>query len=117
MSTRKTILVHGGLTAVALAIIGTFFAQIAGMWVASQNPARLDAAAPTAAEVSPGEVSAALAWRLPLTMAVIGFALVAAAEGLRAVWKKPFVPATPTTTTEVEMQLMLRELEAQQPVA
>ncbi|QEL13166.1 hypothetical protein [Limnoglobus roseus] len=117
MSTRKTILVNGGLAAVALAVIGSFFAQIAGMWVASQTPARIvDGNVVPTTDTSPADVTAVLAWRLPLTMAAIGFAIVAVAEGLRSLWKKPPAPAvTPTPTPEVEMQRMLRELEAAPP--
>ncbi len=102
MSTGKTILVHGGLAAGLLAAVGYFLAQIAGMWVASQTA--------RGAEAGTDALVSTLAWRLPFTMAAIGFALVAAGEGLRSLWKMPPPQAEPATP-EAEMQRLLGEQE------
>lgn len=102
MSTGKTILVHGGLAAGLLAVVGYFFATIAGMWVASQSA--------RGAEAGTDELVSTLAWRLPFTMAAFGFALVAAGEGLRSLWRTPPPKAEPATA-EAEMQRLLGEQE------
>lgn len=109
MSTGKTILVHGGLAAGILAVVGYFFAQIAGMWVESQAAPRFGGeVAATAPDT--GELTSTLAWRLPFTMAAFGFALVAAGEGLRSLWKTPPAKAEPATP-EAEMLRLLGEQE------
>lgn len=120
MSTRKTILVHGGMVAAVLAVIGYVLAQAAGMWIGSQSaPRTFDAGAAPATVTGGSELATALEWRLPITMAVFGFALVAFGEGVKALWKRPPV-APPSNPHEIEMQRMLRELEEkpaeQQPV-
>lgn len=103
MSTGKTILVHGGLAAGVLAVVGTFLAQLAGMWVASQSSAR--------GPVDTGALVNEIAWRLPFSMAAIGFAFVAIGEGLRSLWKSPIPPKTEPTSTEAELQRLLGEQE------
>jgi hypothetical protein len=103
MSTGKTILVHGGLAAGALAVVGYFFSQVAGMWVASQTDNGRGPA-------DTGALVDTLAWRLPFTMAAIGFALVALGEGLKSLWKSPPKREEPTLA-EAEMQRLLGEQE------
>ena len=105
MSTRKTILVHGTLTAAALAVVGYLFAQMAGMWVASQSPSRGDLPS-----TSVDELKATLAWRVPFAMAAMGFVLVAMGEGVKSLWRKPKAVPEPAPA-ESEMQRMLREIE------
>ncbi len=104
MSTRKTILVHGGLAAGVLAVVGYLFAQIAGMWVASQADAGRGAA-------DTGALVDLLAWRLPFSMAAIGFALVALGEGLKSLWKAPPKREPEPAMTEAEMLRLLGEQE------
>lgn len=112
MSTRKTILVHGGMAAGVLAVVGYALAQGAGMWLATQAaPRTFDAGNATAAVTGADELAAVLQWRLPITMAVFGFALVALGEGVKALWKKPAAPPQPNPH-EAEMQRLLRELDA-----
>jgi chromate transport protein ChrA len=103
MSTRKTILIHGGLAAGALAVVGYLYAQLAGMWVATQSETGRGA-------TDTGAIVSTLAWRLPFTMAAIGFALVAIGEGLKSLWKSPPKREEPTLA-EAEMQRLLGEQE------
>ena len=72
------------------------------MWVASQSA--------RGAEAGTDALVSTLAWRLPFTMAAFGFALVAAGEGLRSLWKKTPVKVEPATS-EAEMQRLLGEQE------
>lgn len=107
MSTAKTILIHGGLSAGTLAVIGYFFSQLAGMWVASQSTGR--------GEIDTRELVSTLVWRLPFAMAAIGFVLVAIGESLHALWKSP--PRKPDPVlTEAEMQRLLGEQETLQDI-
>jgi hypothetical protein len=113
MSTRKTILVHGLLTAGVLAVVGYMFAQIAGMWVTSQTPVRSGGENVAAGSA----ISTALESRLPFTMAAMGFVLVAMGEGLRSLWRKPKLEddgrVKYDATAEAETQRMLKDQAAQ----
>lgn len=114
MSTVKTILVHGLMAAGVLAIIGYFLAQLAGMWVATQSQPRVSWEANALpirdAGIDTTELTATLAWRLPLSMAAFGFILVAIGEGLRSIWKTQ-PPQSEPQLTESETQRMLRDQE------
>ena len=104
MSTGKTILIHGGLSAGLLAAIGYFLAQLAGMWVASQSDTGR----------GPADTSAlvnTLQMRLPFSMAAIGFVLVAVGEALRSLWKAPAKIEPEPDRTEAELQRLLSEQE------
>ena len=119
MTTKKTILIHGLLTAGALGLVGYFMAQVAGMWIASTAPVRpgLESAPdPTATTISN-----TLAWRLPFSMAAIGFIFVVLGESVMSAWRKPKPTDTTPSQSEEETQRMLRELilqetNAMQPV-
>jgi hypothetical protein len=80
MSLKRRILVNGLMAAIPLAVIGFLFAQMAGLWAASQD-AR---AAETGAAITDSLVQ-----RLPLTMAMGGFAFVLFGELLLALWRRP----------------------------
>jgi hypothetical protein len=104
MSTGKTILVHGGLTAGVLAVVGYLFAQVAGMWVATQTDTGRGPA-------DTGALVNTLQTRLPFSMAAIGFALVAIGEGLKGLWKTPPKTEPEPDRTEAELQRLLSEQE------
>jgi len=120
MSTRKRILVHGTMAAAALALIGYMYAQLAGVWAASQTTHRTSAVLnPGTSEItaaSAEEIAGMLMWRVPLTMAAMGFAIVAMGEGLLSAWRKPAAPPTDTRThdekAEELIQQLLKDIEA-----
>jgi hypothetical protein len=113
MTTRTRIVVHGLLTAAALAVIGYMYAQLAGMWVDTQSAPRTGPviADQLAAPAAGGdEVTTALAWRLPLLMAALGFLLVVAGEGLLSLWRTPAPPAAAKPTAEQETEALIQKL-------
>ncbi len=82
MSLRKRILIHGLLAAVPLALIGYVLALLAGLWASSQSALRSG----PAVAASGDEVTAAFVWKLPLFLAIGGFAFVAIGEVIRTLW-------------------------------
>ncbi|VTR97385.1 unnamed protein product [Gemmata massiliana] len=68
----RRILLHGGLTAGALALIGMMFAELAGLW--------LTGSATRSSADSDEEINTSLRSRIPLTMALWGFGFVAVSE-------------------------------------
>lgn len=72
----KRILIHGALTAAALAGVGVMFAQMAGIWTSAS------ASRPGAAELNTS-VTNSIRTNVPLMMAFWGFVFVAAVEGVR----------------------------------
>jgi len=68
----KRILVHGGATAVILAVIGFVFTQLAGVWLAGTGR-------PSSSEANP-PLDESLRYRVPLMMAFWGFVFVAVTE-------------------------------------
>jgi len=96
------LLKNGLPTAAILAVFGYAFAQFAGMWYVSEAGGR-------DAPVGASDIAGTLEWRLPLTMAGWGFALVAFFEGVLSLWRKP-VPVQPAAVDETE-QLLLKLLE------
>jgi hypothetical protein len=103
MTTRRRIVLHGLLTAAALAVIGAMYAQLAGMWVGAQVTPRTGPVIDDRITSAPpdGEgVQSALAWRLPLAMAACGFLFVLAGEGLLALWRTDAPPAAAKPTEE-----------------
>lgn len=97
----KRILLHGGLTAGVLALVGVMFAELAGIWLTGN-------ATPTTSE----QVGASLRYRVPLMMAFWGFVFVLVCE--LVVWKvrgsKPVKPAAPPPD---DTEKLLNELLAQ----
>ncbi len=111
MSTTKTILVHGGIAAGMLAVVGYLFAQLAGMWLSSQSAPR------PGAELDPAPLVSTLEWRLPFTMAAMGFVFVAIGEGLRSLWKPKAKPVIESSAPEDELQRLLKQFEQSEKVA
>lgn len=99
------LLKNGVPTAVALAVVGYFFAQLAAMWYASESGGRVT--------VGADEMSDTLEWHLPLTMAAWGFGLVALFEGVLSLWRTPVAEPVALTIPVVDEteQLLLKLLE------
>ena len=105
------ILRNGLPTAAVLAVLGYLFAQFAGMWYVSESGGRNS-------PLGASELAGTLEWRLPLTMAAWGFALVALFEGVLALWAKPTAPspqavAPPDETEQLLLQLLEEAEEAE----
>ena len=103
----KRILLHGGFTAGVLALVGLLFAELVGMWSATQ------AVKSNSADLNP-PLSDALRYRIPLTLAGAGFLFVAVGELIR--WrvrgdKKPAIE--PTEPQPDDAERLLNELLAQ----
>ena len=119
-TTLIRILKNGGLVAGVLLIIGAMFGQIAGMWVASQTPARVGLVQESgnAERVSNGDsLATSLHWKMPLAMAGWGFALVAGFELVTSILRQPKTVtasiAKPTADDAEEMvQQFLKDAEA-----
>ena len=91
-------------TAAILAIFGYVFAQFAGMWYVSESGGRNS-------PVGADEIASTLEWRLPLTMAGWGFALVALFEGVLSLWRKPVSAQPVVVPVDETEQLLLKLLE------
>lgn len=113
-SLGKRIAVHGGLVVVGLFVFGAMFAQIAGVWVASQMPVRADLESWDGAPAAPSdELAGQMKWRVPFTMAAMGFGLVVIFELLGSLWTKPKAEQKPSVTDdELLIQRLLKEAEA-----
>jgi hypothetical protein len=104
---RKRTLVHAALAAGALALVGVMFAELAGMWVIGQSVPRDGPPVST----PPPDVSATLKWRLPVAMAVAGFALVVFGEWFLSLWKRPAAPAeTPKRDFDKEAEAKIQQM-------
>lgn len=103
----RRILLHGGLTAVVLALVGVVFAEMAGVWLAG-NAARAGGA--------PDPVGDSLRTRVPLMMAVWGFVFVLVCE--LVIWRvrgtKPTTPPEPPDDAEKLLNELLAQAEAAQ---
>lgn len=115
----KRIVVNGLLTALLLGLIGLAFAELAGMWLAANPVGR---AAPVVNPTPPAQesVTAALRYRVPVTMAVWGFLFVAVGEVVLHLWRgrrANRVAKTPTdepnpNAAEQLLEELLRQVEA-----
>jgi hypothetical protein len=134
MLSQKKILVNGLLAAGVLAMIGYFYAQAIVMLTSTQPLARAGAVITPELLQQPAQPIAAVSemmWRLPLSLAFLGFSFVVIGEGLVAFWKSNAnatqqraqtagmvcldLPAD-QVMTEAETQRVLREMEAQETV-
>lgn len=102
----RRILLHGGLTAIVLALIGAMFAELANIWLVGNVPRG-------AAADTNEQVGSALRARVPLTLAAWGFAFVLVGEIV--IWRvrgdrKP-APQPPESQDDAEK--LLNELLAQ----
>lgn len=109
MSTSKRIVINGLLAGITLAIIGMMYAQLASMWVSSQ-PSRRTGLDETLARTNSVRLPDELNWRLPLTMGVMGFCLVALGESLFSLWRQPAKPPIRKPSLEEETDALLQKL-------
>ncbi|CAN5292142.1 hypothetical protein BH11PLA2_BH11PLA2_50100 [soil metagenome] len=92
MSLRKRILVHGLMAALPLALIGYLFAQMAGMWTATQSPMRIGPLHEESVKAQVEDAAAMtekLEYRVPAVMALGGFTFVLIGEVVMSVWRRP----------------------------
>lgn len=96
------ILKRGLFTAAILAVLGCVLADLSEIWLASQSAA------------SGEEFAQSLRYRMPLTMAVWGFTLVAVIEAALTLFRggKRTIPArrVPAVPTEDEVEQLLNQL-------
>lgn len=85
---QKRVLVHATLTALVLAVIGLVFVEFAGAWLSAP------AARPASADLNPGLPESAK-YRIPLMMALWGFAFVIVGEFVAARFRRPKVQEQP----------------------
>ena len=106
-STPARILRHGIPAALMLGCLGFVFAQFAGVWFQGKIGDR-------EAPAGGAEVTEALQWRVPLTMAGWGFGVVAVIEIVGSLWRKPAKPveAKPVPDAEELLSKLLDEAEA-----
>lgn len=106
----RRIAIHGGLTALALALIGLMFANMASMWMAASQSSR--------ATVRYGQDDAAkLSRRVPVMMALWGFGFVAIGELVLYRFRRnrkptPPVPAPSPDPAEMLLEELLAQAEA-----
>ena len=117
-SLLKRIAVNGSVTAALLGLIGFAYAELAGIWMATQPVERAADAPAVAPHVPP--VVATLRYRVPLAMAGCGLAFIVLCEGALYLLRgnppdtRPGKPATPPEPDAAEVMLsqMLDQLEA-----
>jgi hypothetical protein len=102
----KRILIHGGFTAGLLALVGILFAELAGIWAAS-NPGK-----PGSADLNP-PLPDSLRYRVPLTLAGGGFLFVAVGELILSRVRRKKPDAKPTEPQPDDAERLLNELLAQ----
>jgi hypothetical protein len=105
---QKRVLVHATLTALVLATIGYFFAEFAGNWLNTQG------ARPGSADLNPALPEGARV-RIPLLMALWGFAFVVVGEFVAARFhkRKPVEQPQPAAETEKLLNELLAKAEAE----
>ena len=107
----RRIAINGGLTAIALGIVGLMLAELATMWLTATFSKR-----PSGNEPIP--VTSAMKSRLPILMALSGFAIVAVGEAALHYWRRNrrlIPPAQEEVMTEKRLQELLAQADAQSP--
>jgi len=108
--------IHGGLTAIILAVIGVVLAEMAATSVMTPVGTRLPASEAAEASAAAESTAAHMRRSIPIAMAAMGFVFVAAFEGLRhlVTGKQPKAPPAPPVPDEAEVLLeqLLSEAEA-----
>lgn len=79
---HKRVLIHATLTALVLAAVGFLFAEFAGSWLNTQSPR------PGSVDLNPALPDGAR-YRIPLMMALWGFAFVVLGEAIASRFRKP----------------------------
>jgi hypothetical protein len=113
----QRIAINGGLAALVGGIIGFMIAELASIWLAGSPGVRTATGEPVAGTDTDGSVATTLRTRMPLTMAVWGFVLVAVGELVLDWWRgrrrrvtKPAEPAQPDA--EKLLEELLKQAEA-----
>jgi hypothetical protein len=112
----RRIAIHGALTAIILGIVGFMFAELASIWLSGSPGTRAKTGDPIESTDREGTVSTELRDRVPIMMAVWGFAFVAACElflhWLRARRKKTPVAPPPPDEAEKLLEEILSQVES-----
>jgi hypothetical protein len=108
----RRIAIHGGLTAVVLGVVGLMLAELASIWLAASPGTRAATGDAVERPEENAEITATLRERVPLVMAVAGFAFVAIGELLLHFWRsrKPVPPQTPATPPPDPAEKLLEEI-------
>ena len=113
--------IHGGCTAIILAVIGVVLAEMAATSVLTPVGTRLPAKDAAEASAAAEGLAAQMRRNIPIAMAAMGFVFVAAFEGLRHLIrrKQPKAPPAPPVPDETELLLeqLLNEAEAKSAIA
>jgi hypothetical protein len=108
----RRIALHGALTAVVLGILGFMFAELASLWLVGSPGVRSATGAAVEGTDTQGAIGANLRARVPLLMAVWGFAFIVVGELVLHWWRSRRKPvAAPAQPDEAEK--LLEELLAQ----
>jgi len=102
-TTASRILRNGLLAAFMLGALGFAYAHFAGVWFDSKTGDR-------EAPIGGAEVTEALQWRVPLTMAAWGFGLVALFELFASLWRKPETLSPSASAPVPDAEVLLSEL-------
>jgi hypothetical protein len=116
----KRIVVNGLITALVLALLGFIYAELASIWLASSTPTRAGPVENAAAASDTEPVRDALRYRVPLLMAVCGFAFIAVCELLLYWWRGAPQPAAKKPASEPQpdaAELLLEQLMAEADAA
>ncbi|MCI0702850.1 MAG: hypothetical protein L0241_17350 [Planctomycetia bacterium] len=103
----KRIVIHGLLTAAVLGVVGLMLAELGGLWMASHSGNR-----PGSAELN-APVEETLRYKIPLTMAIWGFAFVAVGELILHRIRSRRPPTKPPEPQPDDAERLLNELLAQ----
>jgi hypothetical protein len=103
----KRILIQGGLTAALLALVGVMLAELASIWVIGNAGGK-----PNSPDLNPN-VTERLRYRVPLTLAGLGFLFVAVGELVLQRFRKTPPPAKSGEPPPDEAETLLNELLAQ----
>jgi hypothetical protein len=113
-SLLKRILVNGLVTAAVLAVVGVGYAELAGLFLASKTPTRASLEAPIP---EPDSLAESLESRVPMMMALWGFAFVATGEVVMHLIRKRRKAAPPVEVqpdpAEVLLEQILAKVEAE----
>lgn len=115
----RRIAIHGGLAALVLGIIGFMLAELASIWLAGSPGVRTTTGAPVEGADADGSVADSLRARMPLVLAVWGFAFVAVGEVLLHLWRsrrKPVAPPAKPDEAEKLLEEILSQVESQKPL-
>lgn len=113
----RRIAIHGGLTALLLGLVGFLFAELASIWLAGSPGTRAATGGPIATTDDDG-VTATLRARVPLLMAVWGFAFIAIGEVAIYLWRGERPRSAPVpVSTEADAEHLLEELLAKAEAA